>query len=163
MRPRNVCGPARYAAPKCMRPRNVWGHPFSLIGQNQTLIATPTLPQHPLCNPNMPNRESTFPAEVIEKLEGALPEFRDGDKKSRKSVIKRLTQETLPQNKDRNQHKEVKFHSSCGPLKIVHCVQYSLGCETMVLQQWEKKGAEGQSALCEEMELEASGGGRERG
>jgi len=40
-RPRNVCGPAMYAAPNVWRPQKRMRPPSSLIGQNQTLIATP--------------------------------------------------------------------------------------------------------------------------
>jgi hypothetical protein len=58
----------------------------------------------------MPAAQTTLEQDVIDKLEEFLPEFREGGKKKRKSIITRLAEETLPEAADGEKHKKVRYH-----------------------------------------------------
>jgi hypothetical protein len=60
----------------------------------------------------MPAGQPSLQQHVIEKLEEYLPEFRDSGKNKRRSIISRLSQETLPEGADGHRHKKVTSHRS---------------------------------------------------
>lgn len=95
---------------------------------------------------------SSLPANVTEVLERTLEEFREADKKGRKVIIKTLAKDTLPGGGDLQKHKKVSTF-------YIYFIVYSIGDnivdgERMVLQPWKKTKSQGQSHLCEEVELE---------
>jgi hypothetical protein len=58
----------------------------------------------------MPATQPTLEQGAIEKLEEFLPEFREGGKNKRKSIVTRLTKDTLPEGSDGHKHKKVTFY-----------------------------------------------------
>jgi hypothetical protein len=55
----------------------------------------------------MPAQQPTLGQDVLDKLEEVLSEFRDGGRKTRKSLVDRLAKETLPGGADGQTHKKV--------------------------------------------------------
>jgi hypothetical protein len=68
----------------------------------------------------------TLGTDIIDKLEEVLPEFRDGGKNTRKSIIDRLAQETLPEGSNGQKHKKVWSCLASGLYNIFHSLNASL-------------------------------------
>jgi hypothetical protein len=58
----------------------------------------------------MPATQPTLEQGVIDKLGEFLPEFREGDKNKRKTIVTRLTKDTLSEGADGHKHKKVTFY-----------------------------------------------------
>lgn len=71
----------------------------------------------------MPAAQITLDQDVINKLEEFLPEFREGGKKKRRSIVSRLSGETLPQGSDEAKHRKVTSHkSSFDIMTLIFCI-----------------------------------------
>jgi hypothetical protein len=73
----------------------------------------------------MAPQQRTLGQDIIDKLEEVLPEFREGGKNTRKSIIDRLAQETLAEGSNGQKHKKVWSCLASGLYNILNASLFS--------------------------------------